>query len=222
MTIAFQSTHSRGVRPITTMPDHQLMQFQSTHSRGVRHAHGTGYNRPEDISIHALTRSATYVCVVSVAPDAIISIHALTRSATLMRELTSLGDTRISIHALTRSATHSCVHGPRMARLFQSTHSRGVRRRFAATESQKWKISIHALTRSATAFVCDKFLVLTHFNPRTHEECDGSVAINEILFCNFNPRTHEECDRSEKVMYRPSVRFQSTHSRGVRRRHNRL
>ncbi|EES74007.1 hypothetical protein POTG_01057 [Paenibacillus sp. oral taxon 786 str. D14] len=83
-------------------------QFQSTHSQGVRH-YWTGMLRVYlDISIHALTRSAT---IKGEGKDegGNISIHALTRSATIGGVDTDV-ITGISIHALTRSATqlHIC------------------------------------------------------------------------------------------------------------------
>ena len=105
-----------------------------------------------------------------------ISIHALTRSATLRQ------DTRdrhrcISIHALTRSATGRFLQvpgdhldfNPRTheecdvktgeksynLQLFQSTHSRGVRRGRNRETRNDDAISIHALTRSATTLKTD-------------------------------------------------------------------
>ena len=56
----------------------------------------------------------------------------------------------VSIHALTRSATYVLLCTPRHRHLFQSTHSRGVRRRAWAMSSDAKSVSIHALTRSAT------------------------------------------------------------------------
>ena len=35
---------------------------------------------------------------------------------------------------------------------------------------------------------------------------------------DFNPRTHEECDKHRQMMVSAVLRFQSTHSRGVRLR----
>ena len=99
------------------------------------------------VSIHALTRSATdqqqrEILIISV------SIHALTRSATFGDRFLSIGF-YVSIHALTRSATEiskpyvqskdsfnprtheECdakrKSGKGQTRMFQSTHSRGVR-----------------------------------------------------------------------------------------------
>ncbi len=153
--LLFQSTHSRGVRR------HRLRlfagpgRFQSTHSRGVRLEHPQPSRHRKSISIHALTRSATpkqppswpaschfnprthEECDIidPVNPDVIpiISIHALTRSATAIRFFQN-NRIQISIHALTRSATSSTVSPVRSA-IFQSTHSRGVRR---IKEENRW------------------------------------------------------------------------------------
>ena len=122
----------------------------------------------------------------------------------------------ISIHALTRSAT-----------IFKIAHTLTC------------MISIHALTRSATRYRGLRIQGLSDFNPRTHEECDQklyqhhnanqisihaltrsatSISIYKVLSCsNFNPRTHEECDNKKRKLMLLLHKFQSTHSRGVRR-----
>ena len=56
---AFQSTHSRGVRPATYDNLTKLVVFQSTHSRGVRLGRIEKSMSTRRISIHALTGSAT-------------------------------------------------------------------------------------------------------------------------------------------------------------------
>ncbi len=58
-----------------------------------------------------------------------------------------------------------------VAKVFQSTHSRGVR-----------------LSPPLT------IVNYIHFNPRTHEECDGLRSGWSNWVRKFNPRTHEECD----------------------------
>ena len=165
-----------------------------------------------DISIHALTRSATkYSHRRNI--DEGISIHALTRSATFIEVLRCL-NVGISIHALTRSATEVGDN------LF----------RYDA-------ISIHALTRSATWSAWHVDYLWLDFNPRTHEECDWMIQFKKCQTLYFNPRTHEECDinmHSYRYLYNISIHaltrsatndltsllaayiFQSTHSRGVR------
>ena len=123
--VGFQSTHSRGVRRKWFKRCYNANQFQSTHSRGVRLETVEIPLESTIISIHALTRSATYADEDATLAYG-ISIHALTRSATrqILRAFTLLD---ISIHALTRSATKLTV--------FHFVSS---------------LISIHALTRSAT------------------------------------------------------------------------
>ena len=80
-------------------------------------------------------------------------------------------------------------------------------------------ISIHALTRSATLGLGDPLTHMDDFNPRTHEECDLVCSRRSMHLLYFNPRTHEECDSvSALASCRRTIRFQSTHSRGVRRR----
>ena len=169
-----------------------IKEFQSTHSQGVRQQSTVKGAFFVGISIHALTRSATYSTMFAscsgssfqsthsqgVRPPTsppipapyFISIHALTRSATWSGA--PLASTWvISIHALTRSATdrlfqyRSCMH-----------------------------ISIHALTRSAT------------------------IKENRIHSTNlyFNPRTHKECDPLWLLAAFMMQAFQSTHSQGVR------
>ena len=60
--LKFQSTHSRGVRLwFSILRLHMISGFQSTHSRGVRHQIGKSAYSWYQVSIHALTRSATNV-----------------------------------------------------------------------------------------------------------------------------------------------------------------
>ena len=101
------------------------------------------------ISIHALTRSATDRLHGAFEVYR-ISIHALTRSATVQVQNLPR-NYLISIHALTRSATH-LQFCKTSIRIFQSTHSRGVRRGSRMFYFDKENISIHALTRSATVY----------------------------------------------------------------------
>ena len=124
----------------------------------------------------------------------IVSIHALTRSATFLHIRRVTHCLVVSIHALTRSATYLIKINGMIIFLFQSTHSRGVRR--------------HALELLELFVLC--------FNPRTHEECDccdsfsffsqamfqsthsrgvrQNSSLSLQLSSSFNPRTHEECD----------------------------
>ena len=145
-----------------------------------------------------------------------ISIHALTRSATIRAAL-AYGFCRFqSTHSrgVRRKRVSFCL--PCFA--FQSTHSRGVRQELFKAINKEIAISIHALTRSATPFqvmskLCDAISI--HALTRSATTCTTSV---RHKYFYFNPRTHEECD-GKRVSFRlPSFAFQSTHSRGVRPR----
>ena len=102
-----------------------LQAFQSTHSRGVRRAVSVVIVGTTKISIHALTRSATWNgnCYIFTSN---ISIHALTRSATL-RDLTLQ---LLSSYFNPRTHEECDDTVPDVGYVltkFQSTHSRGVR-----------------------------------------------------------------------------------------------
>ena len=116
----FQSTHSRGVRQPAPKP----APFQSTHSRGVRQKWQILLEKLKEISIHALTRSATMKILKRLQEKLFQSTHSRgvrhSAASTLYLLCT------ISIHALTRSATILELN-TLYQELFQSTHSRGVR-----------------------------------------------------------------------------------------------
>ena len=121
----------------------------------------------------------------------------------------------ISTHALTWSATETAV-GLSYGTLFQLTHSRGVRR------------------ATITVTIDDA----SDFNSRTHVECDVKSKNTRLRLENFNSRTHVECDtpkiKKSPAMpgisthaltwsattgiapTTPAIKFQLTHSRGVR------
>ena len=77
-------------------------------------------------------------------------------------------------------------------------------------------ISIHALTRSATFLLAVASANVSYFNPRTHKECDLIRLTSLVRLLNFNPRTHKECDYNFIIRTNRDIKFQSTHSQGVR------
>ena len=101
--LTFQSTHSRGVRRHGGRVPRVDKKFQSTHSRGVRHYWSDEMLEPAEISIHALTRSAT--------PSLLFLMCA------------SVGFQ--STHSRGVRPTPAFVSASLI--VFQSTHSRGVR-----------------------------------------------------------------------------------------------
>ena len=121
----FQSTHPRGVRPMLEMngPDEEEISIHAL--TGSATCTTSSWPLQIGISIHALTGSATKL-YMGVTPDKYISIHALTGSATCTTSSWPL-QIGISIHALTGSATYY--------------HMWGI---------DRYEISIHALTGSAT------------------------------------------------------------------------
>ena len=99
-----------------------------------------------------------------------VSIHALTKSAT--RKTKDAAGGYVCFNPRTHEECDpSAIVVDVLFFMFQSTHSRRVRR-------------MHP--RQMRRLYC--------FNPRTHEECDFSYAIQFSHLRSFNPRTHEECD----------------------------
>ncbi|CZQ82226.1 Hypothetical protein TES5_194 [Trichococcus sp. ES5] len=78
--------------------------------------------------------------------------------------------------------------------LFQSTHSRGVRRARFDTATLALAISIHALTRSATKRLAIP-PVLSLFQSTHSRGVRPKARVTNSSCVNFNPRTHEECDQ---------------------------
>ncbi len=190
----FQSTHSRGVRqglkysvvclffcfnPRTRVecdrpslnPGLNLQPFQSTHSRGVR----------QNSDVILFYRH-------------LVSIHALAWSATLLK-LSSLYNNDCFNPRTRVECDASLSPQEKAGILFQSTHSRGVRRYVCHNSFLLTLVSIHALAWSAT----------------------NSIPTTKAFFTGFNPRTRVECD-TQTLFFSPVFKmFQSTHSRGVRR-----
>jgi len=144
----FQSTHSRRVRH-DIQNQHWLAQQVSIHALTQSATMiGEIHDLSFDVSIHALTQSATST-ILSTASAELVSIHALTQSATdlLGWELIM---SSVSIHALTQSATIAEGKERTQEEKFQSTHSRRVRPVRFHWSSYLLRVSIHALTQSAT------------------------------------------------------------------------
>ena len=140
----------------------------------------------DDISIHAPTRGATFVCL-NLRHLTAISIHAPTRGATFNSFAVCVTEI-ISIHAPTRGATslsfrllsHLRYFNPRshersdkaIRRRYRpeciSIHAptRGATRQVTRT-SQHFKISIHAPTRGATLlqFPCFRLYLISIHAP---------------------------------------------------------
>ena len=149
----FQSTHPRGVRPISaglffvilpvsihapawgaTVLESQTTfyspKFQSTHPRGVRRANK----------------------VRTGATSGFQSTHP--RGVRLMFDFLKKKETQVSIHAPAWGATSTVWWLRAVYRKFQSTHPRGVRREEMVKEVMEMIVSIHAPAWGATPH-CD-------------------------------------------------------------------
>ena len=78
-------------------------------------------------------------------------------------------------------------------------------------------ISIHALTRSATYCYVWTSVSRVYFNPRTHEECDLGLFSRSTRFKIFQSTHSRGVRRRSRAPEDKKKVFQSTHSRGVRR-----
>ena len=169
-----------------------MSAFQLSHSRGVRRHWCLPTFRTPGISTHALTWSATDVKLWR-ETNHTISTHALTWSATPRRDVPNTGYCNFN------SRTHVECDDNIAIKLhnatFQLTHSRGVRPKCPGRRGAN-DISTHALTWSATMMDSDGTTRRTHFNSRTHVECDRRQSQNTSGSLDFNSRTHVECDLS--------------------------
>ena len=165
--------------------------FQSTHSRGVRLSNQKRNVNTETVSIHALTRSAT----VEMAQKELelASFNPRTHEECDWTDLCE----RHTEPCFNPRTHEECdiirVLRINHIRLFQSTHSRGVRPILLRRHSRHYPVSIHALTRSAT---------------------------NKEFMSSLTAKFQSTHSRGVRPIY-PALNsegsgFQSTHSRGVR------
>ena len=141
----------------------------------------------------------------------------------------------VSIHAPARGAT-ILTYQNRQSNEFQSTHPRGVRQVPDCVEVVQSRFNPR--TREGCDSLKERNLLYRLcFNPRTREGCDRPSSPEAADGTGFNPRTREGCDtfflrakrRREVSIHAPArgatrnlntylntVRFQSTHPRGVR------
>ncbi len=101
--------------------------------------------------------------------------------------------------------------------MFQSTHSHRVRQSKAKSSPNSEKFqSTHSRRVRLCPLAARSFSGLS-FNPRTHVECDTMWNMQNFYASCFNPRTHVECDYDGEPPVLVIRKFQSTHSRRVRR-----
>ena len=193
------------------------MLFQSTHPRGVRPLFGDIF-RHRFGSFNPRTRvGCDWSGLVRNEDGLLVSIHAPAWGATLFAQFRDHG-AGVSIHAPAWGATVPC-----------------------AGRKLRVVVSIHAPAWGATPRPAGRPSARPGFNPRTRVGCDGAHGRAARSHAGFNPRTRVGCDtgfsafwpRFEVSIHAPAwgatsgisacspsqSMFQSTHPRGVRRRH---
>ena len=122
----------------------------------------------EIVSIHALTRSATYR-TISTKPEAKFqSMHSRGVRLYRMRKINWMLRFQ-STHS--RGVRPAAAHTAHATERFQSTHSRGVRRLLGRGPAG---VAGFQSTHSRGVRQCSyhRCAMWGRFNPRTHEECD--------------------------------------------------
>ena len=194
-------------------------RFQSTHPRGVRRS----WRRPAVASSRGFNPRTRAGCdvvgVIAIAEAAAVSIHAPARGATVKNNREVPPPDEVSIHAPARGATRQrrerlladanrfnprtragCDfdrrHQTARACKFQSTHPRGVRRRFMLSNQWYWILFQSTHPRGVRRGHRDGGRGRQPcFNPRTRAGCDALNRTDEIpIFSGFNPRTRAGCD----------------------------
>ena len=127
----------------------------------------------------------------------VISIHALTKSATYFQTL-FICSIQISIHALTKSATLFFILKLRIKCNFNPrTHKECDSKGHRITLTGE-AISIHALTKSATFAGYGLLFRRYYFNPRTHKECD-TIERYKVRIASLFQSTHSQ--RVRRAVY---------------------
>ena len=153
------------------------------------------------VSIHALTRSATYIHSRRCYPERFQSTHS--RGVRLCMSITMYLEKSLfqSTHSRGVRQVLKCIIHANI--LFQSTHSRGVRPIASISQARSGSFNPRTHEECDTAYLsCPCWM--PSFNPRTHEECDTKLRQCYYTAVCFNPRTHEECD-GDLGSFRPSV-----------------
>ncbi len=101
--------------------------------------------------------------------------------------------------------------------IFQSTHSRGVRR-YKSQMPDMPDLFQSTHSRGVRRTSCESVRLVIYFNPRTHVECDCRQLRYQLLIIRFQS-THSRGVRPALFFVGVMIsKFQSTHSRGVRLR----
>ena len=189
VSLAFQSTHPRRVRPANTMTAGKTREFQSTHPRRVRRELPGPLPVQHGVSIHAPTQGATksptcrprWRSCFNPRTHAGCDVHLVTK----LRQASE-----VSIHAPTQGATPNGARG-QIASFNPRTHAGCAPRLSSGVYKRVFQSTHPRRVRLAALSLC---LALGCFNPRTHAGCDAELSTRQA----------------------PQACVQSTHPRRVR------
>ena len=176
VSLAFQSTHPRRVRPANTMTAGKTREFQSTHPRRVRRELPGPLPVQHGVSIHAPTQGATksptcrprWRSCFNPRTHAGCDVHLVTK----LRQASE-----VSIHAPTQGATpnRAAARG-QIASFNPRTHAGCAPRLSSGVYKRVFQSTHPRRVRLAALSLC---LALGCFNPRTHAGCDAELSTRQ-------------------------------------------
>ena len=196
VSLAFQSTHPRRVRPANTMTAGKTREFQSTHPRRVRRELPGPLPVQHGVSIHAPTQGATKSptcrprwrscfnprthagCDVHLSPNFDKPVKFQSTHPRRVRRPTRgrAARSRVSIHAPTQGAPQT-----QLGRVQEG-------------------VSIHAPTQGATGGTLAVFGTGLFQSTHPRRVRRGAIYATSAPSLCFNPRTHAGCDRRPRPM----------------------
>ena len=166
----FQSTHPHGVRLKQGQLTEEQAKFQSTHPHGVR-LHNAAFFLQNVVFQSTHPHGVRPKYVVKYARIYFVSIHAPTRGATLIFLITKYYKIMFqSTHP--HGVRHTFARGRQTEQSFQSTHPHGVRHHDNIL-TYLYNFCFNPRTHTGCDFKHGILVTsIFSFNPRTHTGCD--------------------------------------------------
>ncbi len=214
--LGFQSTHPHGVRLDKKLSFLGVDRFNPRTRTGCDQDR-TAFIHLLTVSIHAPARGATHILAENVAIDRFQSTHPHgVRLISLAWVLRNILFQSTHPHGVRLRVQHEASS----TGLFQSTHPHGVRHEYLHIGfGRTVLVSIHAPARGATF---DQFFSIAFCYVSIHAPARGATiskagfhAVQSVSIhapARVRPKAH--------IVPKPTIRFQSTHPHGVRRRIN--
>ena len=196
VSLAFQSTHPRRVRPANTMTAGKTREFQSTHPRRVRRELPGPLPVQHGVSIHAPTQGATKS--PTCRPRWRSCFNPRTHAGCDVH-LSPNFDKPVKFQSTHPRRVRRPTARARPDREFQSTHPRRVRPQTQLGRVQEG-VSIHAPTQGATGGTLAVFGTGLFQSTHPRRVRRGAIYATSAPSLCFNPRTHAGCDRRPRPM----------------------